>query len=87
MMIYKKCLLLVTLMFLFFSIDAQPYTYPKGLQTGIPHSDDFTMRVRTKGGEWQETFEYRGKWIWIKVQDASMVQFDMGTAGGNGKKE
>ena len=25
----------------------------------IPHNDDFTVRVRTKGGEWKETFEYK----------------------------
>lgn len=33
-----------------FTINAQLYTYPEGLRTGIPHNDDFTVRVRTKGG-------------------------------------
>lgn len=61
----------------FFSLKAQLVTYPDGLRTGIPHNDDFTVRVRTKGGEWKETFEYKVQVDMDRVQDASMVQFDM----------
>ena len=46
--------------FSLFCLKAQLYTYPEGLRTGIPHNDDFTVRVRTKGGEWKETFETQG---------------------------
>ena len=67
------CLLLTVT----FTINAQLYTYPEGLRTGIPHNDDFTVRVRTKGGEWKETFEYKVQVDMDRVQDASMVQFDM----------
>lgn len=58
-------------------INAQLYTYPEGLRTGLPHNDDFTVRVRTKGGEWKETFEYKVQVDMDRVTDASMVQFDM----------
>ena len=33
--------------------------------------------VRVKGGEWKETFEYKVQVDMDRVQDASMVQFDM----------
>ncbi len=65
------------LLFSFLIVNAQLYTYPEGLRTGIPYNDDFTVRVRTKGGEWKETFEYKVQVDMDKVQDASMVQFDM----------
>ena len=54
----------------FFSLKAQLVTYPDGLRTGIPHNDDFTVRVRTKGGEWKETFEYRVHVDMDRVQEA-----------------
>ena len=60
-----------------YTIKAQLNTNPEGLRTGIPHNDDFTVRVRTKGGEWKETFEYKVQVDMDRVQDASMVQFDM----------
>lgn len=73
----KKIIFLLGLLFSFLIVNAQLYTYPEGLRTGIPHNDDFTVRVRTKGGEWKETFEYKVQVDMDKVQDASMVQFDM----------
>ena len=33
--------------------------YPEGLHTGLPHNDDYTVRVRMPGGEWQDVFEYK----------------------------
>lgn len=36
---------------------AQLVTYPEGLKTGMPHNDDYTVRVRVPGGEWKDLFE------------------------------
>lgn len=41
------------------------------------HNDDYTVRVRKPGGKWQDVFEYRVKVDMDKVQEASMVHFDM----------
>lgn len=59
------------------TLRAQLITYPEGLQTGITHNDDYTVCVRTQGGEWKDLFEYRVQVDMDRVQDASMVQFDM----------
>jgi hypothetical protein len=40
------------------------------------HNDDFTVKVRTPGGEWQDLFEYNVQVDMDRVQDASMVYFD-----------
>lgn len=40
------------------------------------HNDDYTVRVRKPGGEWQDLFEYKVKVDLDKVQEASMVHFD-----------
>lgn len=61
------------------SIQAQLVTYPGTLSTGMPHNDDYTVRVRIPGGEWKDLFEYNVQVDMDKVQDASMVQFDMGS--------
>lgn len=50
--------------------------YPKG-RTNMPHNDDFTVKVRTIGGQWHDLFEYKVQVDMDRVQDASMVQFDM----------
>ena len=41
------------------------------------HNDDYTVRVREPGGDWQDLFEYKVKVDLDKVQEASMVHFDM----------
>ena len=61
------------------SIQAQLVTYPGTLSTGMPHNDDYTVRVRIPGGEWKDLFEYNVQVDMDKVQNASMVQFDMGS--------
>ena len=43
----------------------------------LKHNDDYTVRVREKGGEWLDLFEYNVNVDMDDVQDASMVQFDM----------
>jgi hypothetical protein len=40
------------------------------------HNDDFTVRVRVPGGEWQDLYEYNVKVDLDKPQDASMVYFN-----------
>lgn len=40
------------------------------------HNDDFTVRVRIPGQEWQDLFEYKVMVDLDKPQPASMVQFD-----------
>ena len=40
------------------------------------HNDDYTVRVRQPGGEWQDLYEYNVKVDLDKPQDASMVYFD-----------
>jgi Glycosyl hydrolases family 28 len=40
------------------------------------HNDDYTVRVRKPGGEWQDLYEYNVKVDMDKVQDASMVYFN-----------
>ena len=58
------------------SLQAQLVTW----QTpGIRHNDDYTVRVREVGGEWKDLYEYNVNVDMDRVQDASMVQFDMGS--------
>jgi hypothetical protein len=41
------------------------------------HNDDFTVRVRTPGGSWQDLYEYNVKVDLDKpTKDASMVYFN-----------
>ena len=40
------------------------------------HNDDFTVRVRTPGGVWQDLYEYNVKVDLDKPQNASMVYFN-----------
>lgn len=61
------------------SMQAQLVTYPESLNPGMPHNDDYTVRVRIPGGEWKDLFEYNVQVDMDKVQNASMVQFDMGS--------
>ncbi len=53
--------------------------YPTGMNTGMPHNDDYTVKVREPGGEWNDLFEYDVQVDLDNVQHASMVQFDMGS--------
>lgn len=50
------------------SIQAQLVTYPGTLSTGMPHNDDYTVRVRIPGGEWKDLFEYNVQVIWTKCR-------------------
>lgn len=74
----RRHLVFCLLSLLFISAHAQLTTYPEGLTANMPHNDDYTVRVRTLGGEWQDLFEYNVQVDMDAVQNASMVQFDMG---------
>ncbi len=53
----------------------QIYPVPKALLYSR-HNDDYTVKVRSPGGEWQDLFEYNVKVDLDNPQNASMVQFD-----------
>ena len=74
----RKCLLAIAIAFSTFG-NAQLVTYPEGLNTGMPHNDDYTVKVREAGGEWKDVFEYEVQVDMDRVQSASMVQFDIGS--------
>lgn len=51
--------------------------YPVPMQVMYQlHNDDYTVRVRTAGGEWKDLYEYRIRVDWDAPQNASMVYFD-----------
>ena len=52
------------------------YAPPPVPQIYAWHNDDFTVRVRVPGGEWQDLYEYRIRVDWDRPQDASLVYFD-----------
>ncbi|PLR25671.1 hypothetical protein SGCZBJ_10630 [Caulobacter zeae] len=52
-------------------------TYPVPPQLMyVAHNDDFTVRVRTPGGEWRDLYEYRVQVDTDTKQNASLVYFD-----------
>lgn len=58
---------------------AQLVTYHEKVRSGMDPNDDYTVRVRVPGGEWEDLYEYKVQVDMDNVQDASMVQFDMGS--------
>lgn len=77
-MIKKTALQLFLLAMMGFHSQAQDLiTYPAPQEiVYTQHNDDYTVRVRKPGGEWQDLFEYNVKVDLDKPQDASMVYFD-----------
>ena len=53
----------------------QTFAFPQPIRY-THHNDDFTVRVRTPGGVWQDLYEYRVKVDLDTKQDASMVYFN-----------
>lgn len=51
------------------------YDVPRGLLYSA-HNDDYTVRVRQPGGNWQDLYEYRIQVDTDTKQNASMVYFD-----------
>ena len=60
------------------SVSAQLGTHPGGGRNGIRPKEDDPVRVREPGGQGQNLFEYNEHVDMDRVQDATMVQFDMG---------
>ena len=56
---------------------AQLHVYPEAGQSFLPHNDDYTVKVREKGGEWKDLFEYCVHVDMDSIRAATMVQFDM----------
>lgn len=54
------------------------HAFPAGGALYSHDNDDFTVRVRTPGGEWRDLYEYVVKVDGDRPQDASMVFFDIG---------
>lgn len=48
---------------------------PRGIYYAM-HNDDYTVRVRIPGGEWQDLYEYKVKVDMDAPSEASMVTFD-----------
>lgn len=55
--------------------DLVTYPVPQAVLYSM-HNDDYTVKVRRPGGEWQDLYEYKVKVDMDKVQEASMVSFD-----------
>lgn len=53
----------------------QVFPFPQPLRY-THHNDDFTVRVRVPGGEWQDLYEYKASVDLDTKQDASMVYFN-----------
>lgn len=71
----KKIFLLLILIHCSFSSQAQQLiTFPAS--DSIPHNDDFTVKVRTTGGQWQDLYEYEALVDMHNVTKSSMVYFD-----------
>ena len=73
-----KRLLLLLLLCPIFPAKAQRLTVhpvPRGIYYSM-HNDDYTVRVRIPGGEWQDLYEYKVKVDMDAPTDASMVFFD-----------
>lgn len=74
----KFFLLIIWLCFYNVHLHAQElvtYPAPQAVVYGM-HNDDYTVKVRKPGGEWQDLYEYNVKVDLDKPQDASMVYFD-----------
>ncbi len=73
-----KHLLLLPFLCLALSAPAQRlnvHPVPRGIYYAM-HNDDFTVRVRIPGGEWQDLYEYKVKVDMDAPTEASMVHFD-----------
>ena len=52
----------------------QIITFP--VSDSIPHNNDFTVKVRVSGGQWQDLYEYEALVDMHRVTSSSMVNFD-----------
>ena len=74
-----KTIALVSLIYFFTTAtQAEIVVYP--IPDGIPHNDDFTVKVRESGGEWRDLFEYAVKVDLHNPRTSSIVIFDFSGA-------
>ncbi|HTZ20395.1 MAG TPA: glycosyl hydrolase family 28 protein [Opitutaceae bacterium] len=59
---------------------ARPNIVTWPVPEGVPHNDDFTVRVRAPGGAWRDAFVYAVQVDMRNVRTASMVTFDFSGA-------
>lgn len=74
----KRTIALAALLLAAFTARAQKietYPVPRGIYYA-QHNDDYTVRIRIPGGEWQDLYEYKVLVDMDRVSEASMVQFD-----------
>ena len=71
----KKTFIIFLLSCMSFSLNAQELiTFPAS--DSIPHNNDFSVKVRIAGGQWQELYEYEALVDMHNVTKSSMVNFD-----------
>ncbi len=71
----KKLVLLFLLNIIVLCLSAQQIiTFPAS--DSIPHNNDFTVKVRVPGGQWQDLYEYEALVDMHHVTSSSMVNFD-----------
>lgn len=75
----KNFLLSVLLLLGAMGMQAQLVTYNEKPRSGMAANDDYTVKVRIPGEAWRDLYEYNVQVDMDNVQNASMVQFDMGT--------
>jgi hypothetical protein len=56
------------------SLRAEIVSFP--VPAGVPHNDDFTVKVRAPGGAWQDLYEYSALVDMRNIRAVSMVTFD-----------
>lgn len=71
----KKIIFFFLIITFSFNLNAQKLiTFPES--DSIPHNDDFTVKVRLAGGQWQDLYEYEALVDMHNVTKSSMVYFD-----------
>jgi len=71
----KKTIFFFLLITISFNLNAQKLiTFP--VSDSIPHNNDFTVKVRIAGGQWQDLYEYEALVDMHNVTKSSMVYFD-----------
>jgi len=70
----KKILILLLICYAGNMFSQQIITFPAS--DSIPHNNDFTVKVRIPGGQWQDLYEYEALVDMHHVSSSSMVNFD-----------
>ncbi|MDR3652196.1 MAG: glycosyl hydrolase family 28 protein [Paludibacter sp.] len=70
----KKLFILLFICYVGNVFSQQIITFP--VSDSIPHNNDFTVKVRIQGGQWQDLYEYEALVDMHHVTSSSMVNFD-----------